>query len=106
MQNYEGYYANVIYAYFAGLGIEFIAEDVTNLGRIDLTIATPDMSQVYIIEFKVVENKNQDAKALEQIKEKKYYEKYMEKAKEITLIGIEFSKEEKNISKFEWERIR
>ncbi len=105
MQNYEGYYANVIYAYFAGLGIEFIAEDVTNLGRIDLTIATPDMSQVYIIEFKVVENKNQDAKALEQIKEKKYYEKYMEKAKEITLIGIEFSKEEKNISKFEWERI-
>jgi len=105
MQNYEGYYANVIYAYFAGLGIEFIAEDTTNLGRIDLTIATPDMSQVYIIEFKVVDNKTQDAKALEQIKEKKYYEKYMERAKEITLIGIEFSKEDRNISKFEWERM-
>ncbi len=105
MQNYEGYYANVIYAYFAGLGIEFIAEDVTNLGRIDLTIATPDMSQVYIIEFKVLENKNQDAKALEQIKERKYYEKYMERAKEIILIGIEFSKEDRNIAKFEWERL-
>ncbi len=105
MQNYEGYYANVIYAYFAGLGIEFIAEDVTNLGRIDLTIATPDMSQVYIIEFKVVNNKNQDAKALEQIKERKYYEKYMDRAKEIILIGIEFSKEDRNIAKFEWERL-
>ncbi len=105
IQNYEGYYANVIYAYLAGLGIEFIAEDVTNLGRIDLTIATPDMSQVYIIEFKVVENKNQNGKALEQIKEKRYHEKYLNIAKEIIIIGIEFSKEEKNISKFEWEKI-
>jgi len=105
IQNYEGYYANVIYAYLAGLGIEFISEDVTNLGRIDLTIATPDMSQVYIIEFKVVDNKNQNGKALEQIKEKKYHEKYLNVAKEITLIGIEFSKEEKNVCKFEWEKI-
>jgi hypothetical protein len=94
-----------MYAYLAGLGIEFKAEDVTNLGRIDLTIATPDMSQVYIIEFKVVDNANQNGKALEQIKEKKYHEKYQEKADELILIGIEFSKEDKNISKFEWEKI-
>jgi len=105
IQNYEGYYANVMYAYLAGLGIQFIAEDVTNLGRIDLTIATPDMSQVYVVEFKVVENKNQNGKALEQIKENNYYEKYQEKADELILIGIEFSKEDKNISKFEWEKI-
>ena len=105
IQNYEGYYANVMYAYLAGLGIEFKAEDVTNLGRIDLTIATPDMSQVYIIEFKVVDNSKQKGKALEQIKEKKYHEKYQEKADELILIGIEFSKEDKNISKFEWEKI-
>ena len=105
IQNYEGYYANVIYAYLAGLGIEFIAEDVTNLGRIDLTIATPDMSQVYIIEFKVVENKNQNGKALEQIRKKKYYEKYLNIANEITIIGIEFSKKDRNICKFEWEKI-
>jgi len=83
----------------------FIAEDVTHLGRIDLTIATPDMSQVYVIEFKVVNTSNRNGKALEQIKEKKYYEKYLNVAKEITIIGIEFSKEEKNICKFEWEKI-
>jgi len=105
IQNYEGYYANVIYSYLSGLGIQFMAEEVTNLGRIDLTIATPDMSQVYVIEFKVVDNKNQNGKALEQIKEKKYHEKYLNIAKEITLIGIEFSKEEKNVCKFEWEQI-
>ncbi|SFV58052.1 FIG00914433: hypothetical protein [hydrothermal vent metagenome] len=105
IQDYEGYYANVIYAYLAGLGIGFIPEDVTNLGRIDLTITTPDMSQVYIIEFKVVDNKNQNGKALEQIKKNKYHEKYLNIAKEITIIGIEFSKKDKNISKFEWEKI-
>jgi hypothetical protein len=105
MHKYEGYYANIIYSYLSGLGIEFKAEDTTNLGRIDLTIATPDMSQVYIIEFKVVENENRKGKALEQIKEKKYHEKYLNKAEEITIIGIEFSKKDKNICKFEWERI-
>ncbi len=105
IQNYEGYYANVIYSYLSGLGIQFIAEDVTNLGRIDLTIATPDMSQVYVIEFKVVDNKNQNGKALEQIKDKKYHEKYLDIAKEIIIIGIEFSKKDKNICKFEWEKI-
>ena len=105
MQNHEGYYANVIYAYLAGLGIEFRAEDTTNLGRIDLTIATPDMSQVYIIEFKVVANANRNGKALEQIKEKKYHERYLYSAEEITIIGIEFSKKERNICKFEWEKI-
>ena len=105
IQNYEGYYANVMYAYLAGLGIGFIPEDVTNHGRIDLTIATPDMSQVYIIEFKVVDNKNQNGKALEQIKKKKYHEKYMSVAKEIIIIGIEFSKEDRNVCRFEWERV-
>ena len=101
----EGYYANIIYTYLSGLGIGFIAEDVTNLGRIDLTIATPDMSQVYIIEFKVVNNSNRNGKALEQIKKKKYHEKYLNIAKEIIIVGIEFSKKEKNICKFEWEKI-
>ena len=58
-----------------------------------------------MVEFKVVDNKNQNGKALEQIKENIYYEKYQEKASEIIIIGIEFSKEDRNISKFEWERI-
>jgi Protein of unknown function (DUF1703). len=57
---------------------------------------------VYIIEFKVVEDKEEYI-ALKQIKEKRYYEKY--KDKEVYLIGIEFSKEKKNIVSFEWEKV-
>ena len=64
------------------------------------------MTQVYIIEFKVVENSNRNGKALEQIKEKKYHERYLYSAEEIIIIGIEFSKKEKNICKFEWERVK
>jgi Protein of unknown function (DUF1703). len=59
---------------------------------------------VYIIEFKVVEYK-EEGMALKQIKKKKYYEKYIGKYQEIYLIGIEFSKEKKNIVSFEWERV-
>jgi len=105
MQNYEGYYASVMYSYLAGLGINFIAEDVTNKGRIDITIATPNMNQVYIIEFKVLDDESQTGNALEQIKQKKYYEKYQDKAKELYIVGIEFCKSKRNICGFEWENI-
>jgi len=98
IQKYEGYYASLLYVYFASLGIEIIGEDVTNKGRIDLTLFIED--KIYIIEFKV------GNKALKQIKERKYYEKYLNENKEIYLVGIEFDENEKNISNFEWEKIK
>jgi len=98
ISSYEGYYASVIYAYLASLGLETIAEDVTNKGRIDFTIKFKN--RVYIIEFKV----NSD-NALKQLKEKRYYEKYLDENNEIYLIGIEFDEKEKNIVNFEWERV-
>ncbi len=99
---YEGFYASVIYALFTGSGLTTIAEDTTNKGKIDLTVISQE--KVYIIEFKVIEE-SQEGKALEQIKEKKYYEKYQDKYKEIYLIGIEFSKEKRNIVNFEVEKV-
>uniref|UniRef100_UPI002632C47E PD-(D/E)XK nuclease domain-containing protein n=1 Tax=Sulfurihydrogenibium sp. TaxID=2053621 RepID=UPI002632C47E len=98
---YEGFYASVIYALLTGSGLTTIAEDTTNRGKIDLTVIAQE--KVYIIEFKVIEE-TQEGKALHQIKEKKYYEKYQDKYKEIYLIGIEFSKENRNITNFEVEK--
>jgi len=94
---YEGYYASVFFSYLAGAGLKIIPEDVTNNGRIDLTIKVKE--KIYIIEFKIGDG------ALNQIKEKKYYKKYLEN-KEIYLIGINFDKKERNISKFEWEKVK
>ncbi|MEA3521690.1 MAG: AAA family ATPase [Campylobacterota bacterium] len=95
IQNYEGYYASVIYVYFQSLGINIIGEDVTNRGRIDLTLKLNNF--IYIVEFKVGEDD-----ALQQIKDKEYQNKYLRENKDIFLVGINFDKEKKNISKFEY----
>ena len=95
---YEGYYASVLYAYLASLGLRLVAEDVTNEGRIDLSLFVDDT--IYLIEFKVGKED-----ALSQIKKKKYYEKYLAKKGKIYLVGINFDPNKKNIEKFEWERV-
>jgi len=102
IDSYEGFYVSIVYALFNGAGLNVIAEDNTNKGQIDLSVFNQD--SVYIIEFKVVEDK-EEGLALKQIKEKRYYEKYKSKYNDIYLIGIEFSKKDKNIVGFEWEKV-
>jgi len=98
--NYEGYYASVVFTYILSLGYPCIAEDVTSKGRIDLTIKLPQ--RIIIIEFKV----DQDEQALAQIKQKKYYEKYLTQGQDVYIIGIGFNSKEKNISDYQWEKIK
>jgi len=98
IQEYEGYYASVVYAYLASLGFRLVAEDTTNKGRVDLAILLED--KVYVIEFKV----DQPGRALEQIKARGYHEKYLGRDREVYLVGISFDSEEKNIHEFVWER--
>jgi hypothetical protein len=43
---------------------------------------------------------------LQQIKEKKYYEKYLNENKNIYLVGIEFDEEKRNIKEFKWEKFK
>ncbi len=96
--HYEGFYASIVYIYLQSLGLDIIGEDVTNKGRIDLTVKVDD--KIYIVEFKVGgEN------ALAQIKERDYASKYMSEGKDIYLVGINFDEEERNIGGFEWERV-
>jgi len=91
----------VVYSFLAGAGFELIPEDITSKGRIDLTIIFE--RKCYLLEFKVVEMEG-EGKALERLKEKGYVEKYKGKYVEVYLIGIEFSKEKREIVRFEWER--
>ena len=100
IENYEGFYASVIYAYFAGAGFDkIIAEDVTNAGRIDLSVFIDE--KVYIFEFKI-----DQSGALKQIKERGYYQKYISDYNEIYVIGVEFNSKDRNIVKCEWEKIK
>ena len=95
---FEGYYASVVYSFFAGMGLTVIAEDVANLGRIDLTIQLAD--HTYIIEFKVVKRKSKTNSALQQIIKQGYAAKYSGK---VYQIGIEFSETKRNIVNFAWQ---
>ena len=98
LADYEGYYASVVYAYLASLGYEIIPEDVSNKNRIDLTLKVGE--KVYLFEFKVVEKAT--GAAMQQMKDRKYYEKY-QTAPAVYLVGIEFGKSERNVVNYEWE---
>jgi Predicted AAA-ATPase/PD-(D/E)XK nuclease superfamily len=95
IERYEGFYASVLFAFFVGFGVDIIAEDVSNKGRIDLSLKAG--GRTFLFEFKVT-----DGEPLEQIKTMKYYEKY---AGERYLIGIVFDPKVRNVSRFEWEKI-
>ncbi len=100
LPEYEGYYASVVYAYLASTGLDLIPEDITNLGRMDLTVRLE--GKVFIFEFKLTEEST--GSALKQIKEKRYWEKYQD-AESIYLVGIEFSREKRNVVGYEWEEV-
>ncbi|MFZ1640324.1 MAG: AAA family ATPase [Candidatus Contendobacter sp.] len=98
--DYEGYWASIVYCYFAALGLTILPEDVTNHGRIDLTILWP--GRAYLLEFKVVEL-SEPGRALAQIQARGYHQKYA--GQPVMLIGMEFSRAERNLVGFEWRRL-
>ncbi len=97
-------YVVSVFSMLYATGYDIITEDNIHKGRIDLTIIV-NKKIVYIMEFKVLNNKKEKGKALKQIKEKEYYKKYLNYEK-IYLIGIEFDKNKKNVVNFEYEMLR
>ncbi len=90
---------SVVFTYLKAIGYEVIAEDITNKGRIDLTLITDD--KILIIEFKV----DSKEEPIKQIKERKYFEKYKNDNKQIYLVGINFDSDERNIINYQIEKI-
>ena len=99
--DYEGYYASVFYSYFAATGFDVTVEDSSNRGRADMAVRFG--GNVYLFEFKVVEQATAGA-ALAQLKQRGYADKYRALGEPIHLIGVEFSKETRNVTAFEVER--
>lgn len=97
IQHYEGFYASIVYSYFCALGYTVIAEDNTNRGQMDLTIILPD--KIVILEFKL-KKKGDAQSALQQIKDKKYAEKYISEKKPIYLVGMIFDGDTRSVCEF------
>jgi hypothetical protein len=90
-ETYQAVFCAILY--FIGVGVT--PEVRTNEGRIDAVMETPD--HVYVMEFK---RDRSAAEAMAQIKDKKYYEKFLSSGKKITLVGVNFDSEKRTIA--EW----
>ena len=97
--DYEGYYASVFYALFAAQDFDVTAEDSTSHGRLDMTVVFSE--QIYLFEFKVVASRSTEGRAIAQLREQNYAEKYRSRGWPIHLIGVEFSKETRTLVGFE-----
>ncbi len=95
---YEGYYASVFYSYFAALGYEIVVEESSSHGRLDMAVRTG--GHVYLFEFKVMELAPPGS-ALKQLQERGYADKYRGQGEPIHLIGVELSRETRNVTAFD-----
>ncbi|RKX81374.1 MAG: hypothetical protein DRP58_11900 [Spirochaetes bacterium] len=103
----EGYYASVLYAFFAAINCTIIPEDITNHGQSDITVILGQ--NIYVMEIKLLprgENPADSAKAaLSQIKERGYTEKYLNRENmAVYEAGLIFCREERNLVGFIWEK--
>ncbi|MDE0693156.1 MAG: ATP-binding protein [Gammaproteobacteria bacterium] len=96
--NFEGYYASVFYSYFAALGLDVVAEESTNRGRLDMAVRFED--RVYVFEFKVVEQADKGS-AMAQLMDRGYADKYRAPGVTVHLVGVEFSGKSRNVVAFE-----
>ena len=96
--DYEGFYASVFYSYFAALGYEIAVEESSSHGRLDMAVRTG--GHVYLFEFKVVELAPPGS-ALAQLQERGYADKYRGLGEPIHLIGVEFSRDPRNVTAFD-----
>ncbi len=100
MAGYEDHYASVFYSHIAAAGMDVRAEESTARGR--LTVLYD--GGVYLFEFKVADGKP-EGRALAQIRERGYADKYRRPGMQIHLIGVEFGREERNIVDFRFETV-
>lgn len=89
---YEKYYQTIFFVVFKLLGASIEAESQTNEGRIDAYIKT--QKNVYIFEFKL--NKTAE-KAVGQIIDHHYYEKFLSGSLPIVMVGVNFDSEKGRI---------
>ena len=90
----EAYYHTVIYLVLILTNAVVEVENPTNTGRIDAVLETEN--KIIIMEFKMGSARS----ALEQIKQKNYREKYLNRGKELVLMGIGFDAEKRNIGDY------
>lgn len=97
----EGFYASVFYSHFAGAGLEVAVEESTGGGRADMVVRHE--GGVGVFEFKVDEEAEA---ALAQLRQRGYADKHRHSGQPVHLVGVAFSRRQRNIAAFEVERVQ
>jgi hypothetical protein len=97
----EAFFHAILHLTFKLLGIYVQSEVLTAEGRIDCIIHFTD--KIYCIEIKLDKSASE---ALNQIREKGYFTPYDHEGKKLIAIGINFSKEKKEVAEILWEVIK
>ncbi len=98
-ERWEGYFQTIVYLVTAFMGLYVQSEITKHQGRLDLLAETDDF--LYIMEFKLDEPAED---AIQQIKDRQYNIAYRNSPKTVYLVGIGFSKEERNVETWEVEK--
>ncbi len=101
--HHESWYASMLYMSFRTTTANLAVEEMTSHGRSDMVLLHGD--QVFVFEFKMVKGKkNMERKtrecldrAIEQIRTKKYADKYLDRGEPIHLIGMAFGEKARNL---------
>lgn len=99
---FEGYYASVLYAFFASIDCTVIPEDIYNQGQADLTVMLGD--NIFVMEIKLLDQAppaDSANPALEQVRQRHYAEKYRDRpGKQVYELGLVFGKAERTLVQF------
>ena len=103
LPDYEGYYASVLYAFFASLDATIIPEDISNHGQADMTVILGN--HIHVMEFKVIDGETLDNNpALTQLQQRRYADKYRgDPAKAVHEVGWIFSRSLRGLVRADWD---
>ena len=100
---YEGYYATVFFALLSGFGLDTRPEEASSRGNLDLAVSAPE--RIVLFEFKTVDGRTGSGRALRQLKAKRYAHQHLGSGKPVHLVGVEFSRETRNVARVEWQTV-
>ena len=107
LDQYEAHYLSVLYAYFRSVGVDLCVEDSSSRGRADMVVF--EGGQVFVLEFKMAKNAGAANrmldKAMEQMRERGYGEKYRARGGPVHLVGVVFGSKERKLLKLRSERL-
>jgi predicted AAA-ATPase/PD-(D/E)XK nuclease superfamily protein len=89
----EAYYHSLFHVIMKLAGFANQSEVITSKGKIDMVIDTKQYLYVFELKFNKTAHE-----ALDQIKNKKYFEKYITSQKPVVLVGLSFDMEEKELT--------